>query len=110
MISKRIYSLAAVICATLLGACASVSRPAKPLSDDMFVMVHAGMTQDEVRGILGAPDETMPYPLSRTMSWAWHTYDTWGYLVDFSVTFDAGGRALSKFARRVTDGGDRGAD
>lgn len=108
MKTKWTPALAALAAATLAAACASA--PQRPLSDDLFRVIQPGMTQDEVRRALGAPDETMRFPLSGNVAWDYRTLDTWGYIVDFSVTFGPDGRAESRFARRVNDGGDRGND
>lgn len=103
-IVRRIFSLAAAV---LAASCAS--QPAGPMRDDaLFARIETGMTQDEVLRIAGRPDQTMPFPLSRTVAWDWRTFDTWGYLVEQSVTFDASGRVVGKYARRLNDGGDHG--
>ena len=88
--------------ALLLAACA-ITAP--PRSDPLFAQIAPGMTGDEVRSLLGVPDNTMPFPMSHTTSWGYFYYDTWGYYCEFSVTFDPDGRAVSKFSRRVNDGG-----
>jgi outer membrane protein assembly factor BamE (lipoprotein component of BamABCDE complex) len=102
--------LTAFASAALLAACATPQYATRPLSDDLFRTVQVGMTQDDVRRMLGTPDETMPFPLSRTVAWDYRTRDTWGYLVDFSVTFDASGHVVSRYPRRVNDGGDKGSN
>jgi hypothetical protein len=104
--TKRIFALAAMAAVSIVAACAG--GPQRALSDDLFGMIQPGMTQDDVRRAIGPPDETMPFPLSRTVAWDYRTRDTWGYIVDFSVTFGADGRALSRLTRRINDGGDRG--
>ena len=94
---KALFALA------LVAGCA---LPGAQLTDAHFARIHPGMTQPEVRAIVGPPYETMPFPLSRTVSWDYRHYDTWGYLVLHSVTFDAQGRVLSQIAHRLNDGGD----
>ena len=91
--------------AVIAAACASLSPPR---SDDLFARVRNGMTQEEVRRLIGAPDNTMSFPLSRNSSWGYFYYDTWGYYAEFSVTFAQDGHAVSKISRRVNDGSDRG--
>ena len=95
----------------LLAACAAgpLSPSGPPRSDEVFSHVQSGMTTDEVRQILGAPDETMRFPLSNTFAWDYRYYDTWGYLAVFSVTFGPDGRAASKLSWRINMGGDHGA-
>lgn len=75
-------------------------------TDDTFSRIALGTTQAEVRRMLGPPDETMPFPLSRTLAWDYQYLDTWGYMAVFSVTFAADGRAVSKISRRINDGAD----
>jgi hypothetical protein len=90
----------------IAAACTSL---APQRSDDLFGRVQGGMTQHEVLGLAGAPDNTMSFPLSRHMSWGYFYFDTWGFYAEFSVTFSADGRAISKMSRRVNDGGDLGS-
>lgn len=97
--------IAMMAAAALAAACAG--RDQGPLrNDELFARIQQGMTQEEVLRIVGRPDQTMPFPLSRTVAWDWRAYDTWGYYVEQSVTFDASGRVVSKYARRLNDGGD----
>lgn len=93
--------------ALLLSACA-VQTAGQSHADELFAQIQPGMTQEEVLRIVGRPEQTMPFPLSRTVAWDWTAFDTWGYMVEQSVTFDAQGRVVSKFARRINDGGDHG--
>ena len=91
--------------AVIAAACAGFS-PQR--SDELFARVQRGMTPGEVQRLIGPPDNTMSYALSRDTSWGYFYYDTWGYYAEFSVTFSKDGRATSKLSRRVNDGGDRG--
>lgn len=95
----------AIALAALAAGCAGwTDRPAR--TDQTFARVELGMTQDDVTRIAGRPDETMPFPLSRQVAWSYIAHDSWGYMVEQSVTFDAAGRVVSKYARRMNDGGD----
>jgi outer membrane protein assembly factor BamE (lipoprotein component of BamABCDE complex) len=106
----RIPALAAVAAAFVVAACAANGpySDAWKRSDDLFRAVRPGMTEDEVRRAVGAPDDSTAFPLSHTHAWDYLYYDTWGYMAIFSVTFDAQGRALTKFSRRINDGGTHG--
>ena len=106
--TPRPLAAAAVALALLLAACASGPLAARGphRTDDLFARIRPGMTTEEVRAMAGPPDETMPFPLSRTYAWDYQYIDTWGYLAVFSVTFDAQGRAVSKISRRINDGAD----
>ena len=103
--------LASIAAALALAGCTNglMLNAAPARSDDIFMRIQPGMTTDEVRRLIGPPDETMPFPLSNTNSWGYQYYDPWGYLAIFSVTFGPDGRAVSKFSRRVNQGGDHGS-
>jgi outer membrane protein assembly factor BamE (lipoprotein component of BamABCDE complex) len=88
---------------------AAACTPLPPRSDALFDRVALAMTRDDVRRIAGAPDEVMPFPLSRTESWDYFYMDTWGFYSAYSVTFGADGRVAAKMARRLNDGGDHGS-
>jgi hypothetical protein len=100
----------AVLAAVLLtvAGCAALSAGAPRRTDAVFARVQQGMTRDEVMAITGPPDNTMPFPLSRTDSWGYFYWDDFGYYCEQSVTFAADGRVISKISRRVSDG--RGRD
>jgi hypothetical protein len=98
-------NIPAIAAAGFVAACASWNQgPVR--NDELFARIQPGMTQDEVLRMAGPPDQKMPFPLSRTVAWDWRTYDTWGYYVEQSVTFSADGRVVSKYTRRINDGGD----
>ena len=99
-------SFAALALALVLQACAAPGSSFSP-RDDAFDRVQAGMTRDQVRALTGPPENMMPFPLSGNTSWGWYYWDRFGYYVEFSVTFDPNGVALSKTYRRVNDGTHR---
>ena len=103
------FPLAALLAASLLAACAAGPSSFGNTRDGaLFARIDTGMTQEEVLRALGPPDERMAFPLSRTVAWDYRGQDAWGYLVMFSVTFGADGRALGKTVARLNDGGDHG--
>lgn len=91
--------------AALASACATIPAP---MNDTRFGTVDVGMTSEQVRLAFGAPEKTMKFPLSSHEAWDYFGTDTWGYMVDYSVTFGPDQRVVSKDARRINDGGDRG--
>ena len=98
-------TIPAFVAASLLAACAAYH--AGPVRNDaLFAQIQQGMTQDQVLQIAGRPDESMPFPMSGTLAWSYYAYDTWGYYIEQSITFDRQGRVASKYARRINDGGD----
>ena len=71
-----------------------------------FALIHPGMTQEEARRVLGPPQETMRFDLSRTFSWDYRLMDPWGYLSLYSVIFSADGKVTGIVTQRLNDGGD----
>jgi outer membrane protein assembly factor BamE (lipoprotein component of BamABCDE complex) len=102
---KRIPALL-LLAAAFLGGCGAIRAPQAQRSDKAFTQIELGMTQPEVRRLFGEPDATMPFSRSSTLAWDYEYQDTWGYFAVFSVTFDSAGRAVSKLAWRINDGGD----
>jgi outer membrane protein assembly factor BamE (lipoprotein component of BamABCDE complex) len=107
---SKAVAIATIAASSLLAGCVGVAflSGAPYRTDEQMNRIQRGMTRDDVRRILGLPDETMRFPLSNTESWDYNGRDTWGYTVLFSVTFGADGQAQSTIARRLNDGGDRG--
>jgi outer membrane protein assembly factor BamE (lipoprotein component of BamABCDE complex) len=104
----RSTALLAALAVVVLQGCAITYGPRGPQrSDAMFAQVQQGMTRDDVMAITGAPDNTMAFPASRTDSWGYFYWDTWGYYCEYSVTFGPDGRVLSKLSRRISDGHGR---
>ena len=95
--------LATLVAAAALAACAA--GPA-PRTDDIFGRIDPGMSREQVTRLIGPPDETMKFPLSRSEAWDYRYQDAWGYMAIFSVTFGPDGLSASKISRRVNDGGD----
>jgi outer membrane protein assembly factor BamE (lipoprotein component of BamABCDE complex) len=93
--------------AFLAPGCTTTSTSTAQMSDKQFAAVKEGMTTDEVRSTLGAPKRTMAFPKSDKVAWDYEGTDTWGYMVEYSVTFSPDGRVVSKLARRLNDGGER---
>jgi hypothetical protein len=106
MATSIVKQAAAALAALLVvGACAT-APPAR--SDDAFARIERGMTADQVRERLGPPDETMRFNATRTASWSYFYYDTWGFYSEESITFDEAGRVVDKFSKRVGYGGGSG--
>jgi hypothetical protein len=64
------------------------------LSARYFDQVQPGLTQQQVRDLLGRPAKRVPYRLSQTEVWDWRYLDGQQEKL-FSVTFDAEGRVKS---------------
>jgi outer membrane protein assembly factor BamE (lipoprotein component of BamABCDE complex) len=100
---KPIHALATILC---LAACAGPAGSER--NDARFDLIRPGMTRDDAMRLFGRPDETMRFPMTATESWDYLYYDTWGVLASYSVTFGADGRVVTRFSRRLNDGGDHG--
>lgn len=102
---RFVKPICTIALAAFAAGCAGwTDRPAR--TDQTFAQIQDGMTQDDVLRIAGKPDQTMPFPLAHRVAWSYVAYDSWGYMVEQSVTFDAAGRVVGKYARRMNDGGD----
>jgi len=95
----------AVILAQGCAATPGTSSARPPMSDKRFAAVQAGMTTDDVQTSLGAPRRITKFPAGN-VAWDYEGTDTWGYMVEYSVTFGSDGRVVSKLARRLNDGGE----
>lgn len=98
----RKNALAAIAALSILAACGTMPPPR---SDAVFESIPTGATMDQVRERLGKPDEKMAFRATRTVSWSYFYYDTWGFYAEESFTFDQSGRLASKFSKRVGYGG-----
>lgn len=97
-------ALAAALAIVVLQGCAAVMASNEPQRNGLIGQVQVGMTEGEVRAILGPPNETMAFPRTQTVAWDYRYSDTWGFLAMFSVTFGPDGRVASTFSRRLNDG------
>jgi len=102
----KLLAPAAIAAASVLASCAAYGPPR---NDTVFSQIKPGATEEEVRRLVGPPDEAMPFPNTHTHAWSYRYVDTWGFAADFSVTFDADGRAVSTLSKRIGyGGGDHG--
>jgi outer membrane protein assembly factor BamE (lipoprotein component of BamABCDE complex) len=95
-ISKLLLSVG--IAATL-GACASISST--PERDLELAQIHPGLTQDEVRSLVGNPGNVTGKSPSGERLWVYSFTDSWGYSSEFDVEFDASGVVESTSAERI---------
>lgn len=66
-----------------------------------FDRVQAGMTEQEVRRMLGKPAKRVTYALKRETDWDWRYIDPPSTEMLFTVTFDQGGRVLRTARQQV---------
>ena len=84
-----------------------LTRIEQVLDDDHLQRIRPGFTAERVRRLIGPPGDTMELPRLHEVAWGYRYVDTWGYLCEFSVTFDAKGAVASTFSRRLERGGRR---
>ena len=89
--------------AAALGACASIPD-ANEARFERFEQVHQGLTQDEVRGIAGAPLYIGSNPRTNETQWTYEYKDEWGARSEFGVDFDkATGLVVETSNLRISD-------
>jgi hypothetical protein len=93
-------SLAALGVAMTLGACAS-PQAMTAMGDGRFSGIHSGLTQDEVRRVVGDPGSVSSAPDSGETHWIYTFVDTWGQRAVYDVAFDAGGHVERTSSLRV---------
>lgn len=91
--------LLAVGVAATLGACASASST--PERDLELAQIHPGLTQNEVRSLVGNPGNVTGRSPSGETLWVYSFTDTWGYESEFDVEFDASGIVESTSTERI---------
>ncbi len=78
-----------------IGADGKVTSIRQLLTPDNFAKVTPGLTQLEVRSILGRPAKMTPYALKKEEVWDWRFKQNGQDSKLFSVTFDAAGKVVS---------------
>jgi outer membrane protein assembly factor BamE (lipoprotein component of BamABCDE complex) len=96
------FAVAAVI--TLAGCATGGAGSFSTRNDSDFAQVRQGMTRDEVLRMLGPPTETMQFARTRTDSLDYVFWDSFGYMVRFSVIMDDTGHVTSTVRARLNDG------
>ncbi len=81
----------------LLAGCAA----SRALHEEDFLRVTNGMSQDEVRGVIGSPGRTEAFARQRQVAWDYSFTDAWGFFAFVSVIFDADGRVVGKTHTRI---------
>jgi outer membrane protein assembly factor BamE (lipoprotein component of BamABCDE complex) len=113
--SQRISLTVAALAATAITAFATLAVPADaapnarftlhvspqyPLTDAAADRVQTGMTTEQVRGLIGAPWNTIRFDNTHTTAWDYGYQDSWGYDAVFSVVFNDAGVVVSKISVR----------
>ena len=99
MTSQFLKFAPALAVALTLSACASLGSP--PPKADQVARIHPGLTQDEVRSLVGAAGNVTSDSRKHETMWIYSYTDLWGYPSEFDVTFGANGRVTETFAQRT---------
>jgi hypothetical protein len=84
--------------ALTLAACASYPALSQ-IGEGRFAEIHRGLTQEQVRGLAGAPASVSV--ASGEPHWIYPFVDAWGMRAVYDVAFDAGGHVARTSSMRV---------
>ena len=73
----------------------------------VFEQIKPGMTQEQVRRMLGKPAQRMTYNLKQETDWDWNWIDPPNQEMEFTVTFGASGTVKHTASRFKRPQGDR---
>ena len=77
------------------------------LTPHVFEQIQPGMTQEQVRRMLGKPAQRMTYQLKQETEWDWNWIDPPNQEMEFTVTFGANGTVKKSGSRIKLPQGDR---
>lgn len=77
------------------------------LTPHVFEQIQPGMTQEQVRRMLGKPGQRMTYQLKQETDWDWNWIDPPNQEMEFTVTFGANGTVKKSGSRIKLPQGDR---
>jgi len=77
------------------------------LTPHVFEQIQPGMTQEQVRRMLGKPAKRMTYNLKQETDWDWNWIDPPNREMEFTVTFGADGTVKKTGQREKLRQGDR---
>jgi outer membrane protein assembly factor BamE (lipoprotein component of BamABCDE complex) len=111
--AQRVAVAASCLCILSTSALALDAKSSAPTFSRSIIVTHAprvndavmarvapGMSRDEITTLIGSPERTVRFALSKTTAWDYDFVDTWGYASVFSVLFDDGGAVVGKVATR----------
>ena len=76
------------------------------LAPHVFAQVQPGMTQEQVRRLLGKPAKRMTYTLKQETEWDWNWIDPPSQKMEFTVTFGPQGTVVRSASRQKLTQGD----
>ena len=75
--------------------------PQQPrINEALIEQIHPGLTEGEVKALIGPPPYTTRFALSKTVAWDYDYRDLWGYDSTFSVIFNSAGLVVSRISIR----------
>ncbi|WP_284336834.1 outer membrane protein assembly factor BamE [Comamonas sp. NoAH] len=77
------------------------------LTPHVFEQIQPGMTQEQVRRILGKPAKRVTYNLKQETDWDWNWIDPPNREMEFTVTFGENGTVKKTASREKMPQGDR---
>lgn len=77
------------------------------LTPHVFAQIQPGMTQEQVRRMLGKPAKRMTYNLKQETDWDWNWMDPPNREMEFTVTFGANGTVKHSASREKLQQGER---
>lgn len=77
------------------------------LTPHVFEQIQPGMTQEQVRRMLGKPAQRMTYQLKQETDWDWNWIDPPNQEMEFTVTFGANGTVKKSGSRIKLPQGER---
>ena len=90
-----------------IGADGVMTALRQVLTPHVFAQIQPGMTQEQVRRMLGKPAKRMTYNLKQETDWDWNWIDPPNREMEFTVTFGANGTVLRSASREKLQQGDR---
>jgi len=91
------FARAAFCTLLLLTGCAAH----RALHESDFARLDPGMSQADVRRLIGEPARTESFERLHEVAWDYPFTDSWGYFAFVSVIFDSQGRLLRKQHVRI---------
>lgn len=89
-----------------IGADGVMTALRQVLTPHVFEQIQPGMTQEQVRRILGRPAKRMTYNLKQETDWDWNWIDPPNREMEFTVTFGANGTVKKTASREKLRQGD----
>jgi outer membrane protein assembly factor BamE (lipoprotein component of BamABCDE complex) len=73
------------------------------LTEAYFAKIQPGLSQDEVRKLIGKPAGSMTFPLKKEEVWSWKFEQGSGEKWHYHVHFDLGGKVVTATRNRVEE-------